>query len=283
MVGLMRIRATSIGRLAFPILALIPSAAVLSQTNGQPVWDKAERARVVTELRSGDRKRIAAARDEAIEFGLQERPSAMQCLVDGGLYKEAELSCDEAIIRNSFDTGAVSGYEAVRAKAFLGENKPQEALGAAKAYVNACSLRNTPDAIQLLGQCLAAAHPDDREIVQRFNLQQMAGASTRPSADDTDDLGLPVLASIQIDDSPFRKAIDEINGGSYQRLTAKATLLLISDKPSDARKLFEAAVKVARSQNLTAAIENVARSIRAESGCVGPANAYVLALAANEK
>jgi hypothetical protein len=53
-------------------------------------------------------------------------------------------------------------------------------------------------------------------------------------------------------------------------------LLLLAGHANQARGLFDRAEAIAPDNKGAQAIENVARAIRAESGCVGPANAYIL-------
>jgi len=53
----------------------------------------------------------------------------------------------------------------------------------------------------------------------------------------------------------------------------------MQDKGADAVPLFQESVSVTSDpKQLSAAIANVARAMRARDGCVGPANAYLLSL-----
>jgi hypothetical protein len=55
-------------------------------------------------------------------------------------------------------------------------------------------------------------------------------------------------------------------------------LLLLSDKPKEANKAFEAAYRISPEKQLAAATEALARAMRAEDGNVERANAWVLSL-----
>lgn len=53
-------------------------------------------------------------------------------------------------------------------------------------------------------------------------------------------------------------------------------MLLLAGNGKEARDVFEEALALADSKQLGQAIGNVARAIRTEHGCIGPANAYIL-------
>jgi hypothetical protein len=62
----------------------------------------------------------------------------------------------------------------------------------------------------------------------------------------------------------------------YEAFRARANLLLLEGNAKEARAVFERAQGIAADADQPGAIENVARAIRAEAGCIAPANAYVL-------
>jgi len=250
-------------------------------TGRSPLADKTERRRMLEELESGDADRIAAATREVRDGGLHHSTYDLNIFIDAGMYSEAENDSISGTIAMAGNGGACGGFADVRARAFLAEGKPSEALAAAKSCFNVTWLSLTPRAIDLVCDCLVAANPDDPDIARRFRAQQIAGATTQPTTapSEDSDLGAPILATIKVDSSPFDAAIDKIKGLSYAQLTMKGNLLLVADRPREARKVFEQALRLAHgNKQLTAAVESVARSIRAEAGCVGPANAYIESL-----
>lgn len=247
-----------------------------------PLTDQAERSRVKEELASGDNDRVNAAVQEVKNSALgtndprkRQRPQDLQLLIGAEKNDEAQAIAMEGIMANlSTNAYYVGQFQAVRAKALLADKKPQEALAAAKAYYNVCAMRSNDDAIKLVAQCLAAARPDDQDIVERFQREQAgSGPTTQPSGDT--EAPPSVLSAIQVDPGPFEQAIENVQGGSYDQLVAKGNLLLLVDKPKDALQVFLQSIDSADERHFGEAIDNVARAIRAQSGNVGPANAYL--------
>jgi hypothetical protein len=64
----------------------------------------------------------------------------------------------------------------IRAQTLLMEDKPDEALAAAKSYYNSCAYRQTAAAVDLVAQCLAKARPTDTEIGRKFRSEQLAAS-----------------------------------------------------------------------------------------------------------
>ena len=71
-------------------------------------------------------------------------------------------------IENRPETMAIGPILEIRAQTLLVENKPDEALAAAKSYYNACAFRDTTKAVDLVAQCLAKARATDTEIGRKF-------------------------------------------------------------------------------------------------------------------
>jgi hypothetical protein len=80
------------------------------------------------------------------------------------------------------DTWRIEQLQRHRIEALLAENKPDEALRAAKALFNVCGMGFTKDALPLLVDSLKAAHPDDPTLVPKFKLQVLANAQEDPSS-----------------------------------------------------------------------------------------------------
>jgi hypothetical protein len=250
-------------------------------------FDKMNKQQVADYIRSGDlAQRQAAATFISERF--KKKPLATQMtfmaawvkpLMDTKMYDEvAELS-RAGILSVPHRTAAVSGYAHARVEALLDEKKSDEALAAAKAYYDVCLLKQTQDAMDLLAEALATARPTDSTIVHRMRRQQTAGAQAKDGKIPAS-LGEPVLASITLDPAPYQQRISELQSGreSFVNLTGLGNLLLLSGQAADAHKVFEQAYKIASSEELVEATQNVARAIRAEDGCVGRANAWIMSL-----
>lgn len=163
-------------------------------------------------------------------------------------------------------------YLNLRIRALLAAGRPTEALAAAKSFYNVGTISDTPRAIDLICQSLAAAHPDDPTIVRRFKFQQLTSAATQPARVD---LGPSVLAGIKIDPAIYDgKIILQEPNPSWQKI-GQANLLLLTDRASEARPIFESLLQDADSAVADAAVESIARVIKAQSGFAGPANTYL--------
>ncbi len=135
-------------------------------------------------------------------------------------------------ILNSPDP-TVEPLQQLRIKALLAQNKNAEALAAAKALFNVASMATTADALQKIAQCLELVHPDDRMLIKRFKLQQMAGATTQPSTQSAESDGPDrggVMASIKIDPAPYAARIKELTDKDYVTLASKGKLLLLAGR-----------------------------------------------------
>jgi hypothetical protein len=79
-------------------------------------------------------------------------------------------------IENRPETAAIGPILEIRAETLLAENKPDEALAAAKSYYNACAFRDTGKAVDLVAQCLAKSRATDTEIGRKFRSEQLAAS-----------------------------------------------------------------------------------------------------------
>jgi tetratricopeptide (TPR) repeat protein len=202
-------------------------------------------------------------------------------------FDEIEELIIAASIAVSRDTGQLEQLQRNRARSLTLANKPKEALAAAKALYNVCGMGSVPDNLDLLAQCLRSANPTDPGIVNRFKLQQLAGAQTDANlrAKALEPLGQPILAGIQIDPKPFEKAIEERKqkaATDFNSLYSIGNLLLLSGRVKEARDAFEKAFAVAPPTELNYAAEGLAKLIKAEDGTVGRANAWALSIRPKE-
>jgi tetratricopeptide (TPR) repeat protein len=299
---MLNLKALSIIVSCICILTLIPSAAAQDATT-KPVKPKptfidpnAQHDQLVADLQSGDDARVATAVDGVRAYvmhyggprrGIGAELNALQILLDAKRYSDLDSIALAEISKYPAYSKGIAAMEKIRAQAFLSAGDSASALSTAKTYYAVVPLKITADAIDLLALCLASAHPDDSAIVQRFKDQQVAWATAAPTSqpDQTPAdaaLGDPVLAGITVDPKPFDSAVTGVVINSYAQFAIKGNLLLLAGRYAEARAVFEKAVLIAPSASAGEAYENVARAIRAQSGCVAPANAYILSIQASK-
>jgi len=171
--------------------------------------------------------------------------------------------------------------------------KNDEALQAAKSYYNVCDMKLTGKAVDMLALCLARTHPDDLEIARRFRNEQAASSASPQATASTPSAGSGQATAVPTTQtSPMLKAIvidQKIWDDSIKTWAAKTSpvsaragygdLLLAADRGADAEKAYREMYQLAATQaDLTTAIEGIARSLRAEDGNVGRANAWLVSL-----
>jgi len=266
----------------------------------------AEKLKLIPLLESDDpaqvQEGIAGVGDWAAKSPAGRRGQILQLLVDTKHFAEAEnMGLEFARLTPNNGTG-LSGIQKMRTQSLLAQGKNKEALSASRAYFNVCRLKETSEAITLIGTCLAAVYPNDPGIVQRFTRQQLALANapapeapddpagnglaadglpakisvTQPSTARSDpSLGELILPSIPINEPEFSKDADNIVPTTFATFTAKGNLLLLAGRPDEAMPFFKRAYEMATDKRLPEAIENVARCIRAQTCSVGQANAYL--------
>jgi hypothetical protein len=149
-------------------------------------------------------------------------------------------------------------------------------------------MADTADAIYAIGQCLRAAHPNDPDVAKRFTEEQTGGALVR-GAHPTGEgkiVKSATLAGIKVDAKPYEEAIANLEQSrypSYKSHAALGNLLLLADRPAEAKTAFETAYSLAKETNLAVATENLARAMKAEDGTIGRANSWVLSIRPREQ
>jgi hypothetical protein len=89
-----------------------------------------------------------------------------------------------------------------------------------------------------------------------------------------------LLKSIVTGPSVYKAAVEQPisdAGDPYNNLMGRGNLLLLTGRPSEARQCFLLAGQtppLMKGKKLFAAVEGVARTIKAECGVIGPANAF---------
>lgn len=244
------------------------------------------REKTLAALNSGDPEKVATALQELHETAKTlwpHRERALQLLMQAKFYPDAAQLATDLILVDPGMTDFIGTAQRYRMQALIAQKKYEEALSAARSYYDIAHLIDSADAIDQVALCLALGKPDDPTIAKRFKQQQVAwagvDAASQPS---TDSLGPPVLAGIATDSKPFEGIADTVELVEYKQFVTKGNLLLLTGKAKEAHAIFERAQGIAPEKNEAEAVENIARAIRAESGCVGPANAYVLKMRAEQ-
>jgi hypothetical protein len=215
--------------------------------------------------------------------------SWLKPLMDNKLYSDIEQLTVQAIIARASLPEFVENAQRARVMAFMAEGNYPQALKEAKMYYNVASLSGTGDAVQLLTQILAKTNGDP--FAKRFQSEQLFAAAPLPAgalntdAPPPDAAQSPIVLGLAVDAAAYAQTISDLdknqNGKgqhSYNRI-ARGNLLLLSDKPEDARKLFIESCRIAKGEkNIRDAVEGVARAMRARDGNVVAANAYILSL-----
>ena len=275
----------------FSDLAATSAQAVAAVPTVKPTADTI--AEVTREIDSGDAASVAVA-EKQIRVWLDHRHIPFDLSRDWlpGLAKAGRQQevADLAL------AGLLAGPKLVsvsylaewRVRAFLAIDKPQMALRAAKSYFNVCPMDKTEEAIELVALCLVKCHPDDQEIARRFRLEQSMASGTSnppPPADagstlPSSDQSSPILKSVVIDAETYSDALKTaaLRTKFFDR-AFYGNLLLVADRGVNAEKVFRELYKLAATQEeLDLAVEGIARSLRAEDGNLGRANAWLAAL-----
>jgi predicted negative regulator of RcsB-dependent stress response len=90
-----------------------------------------------------------------------------------------------------------------------------------------------------------------------------------------------MLAAVVVDTKPWDDALKTwaAKQKSFVNRICYGNVLLAADKGADAEKVFREQYQLAANQaDLTTAIEGIAKSLRAEDGNVGRANAWLMSL-----
>lgn len=167
-------------------------------------------------------------------------------------------------------TDVVSTLLVFRVKALIAMHKTAEALAAAKSFFNACALKDTGNALDLIEQCFGGT-----QSAIQFRAEQQLASSTDASSSEAP-VDASFVKSISIDPQPYDKAVAS---WSRKDRASYANVLLVAGRCAEAEAVFRDLFQNATSQaQLTVAIEGIARSLRAEDGNVKRADAWILAL-----
>ncbi len=85
-----------------------------------------------------------------------------------------------------------------------------------------------------------------------------------------------------MDGGPYEGALKDVLDDDFDSQMRRGNLLLLMDRPKEAKAAFERAAMLAADKQASTAAEGVARSIKAEDGTIGRANAYVQGVNASD-
>lgn len=286
------------------VLAALIGAGVASQSFAQPTTtpprpDKTTKVRpemqmgqseILQKIASDD----AAVRHSVIEYfkdRLNSQPSRVielrsqvfKALLTNKHYDEALDLANYAIFAVPHDARSVETFQQAKVKSLLAAGKTEEALSNAKSLFNVATMAGTSEAILLVAECLNAARPKDKDIFNKFREEQMAGAApqsleTPAAVNGAKGPRCTVLDSIKVDAKAYDEALAKLTAEDYQGLMARGNLLLMADRVKEAREVFERMYSLSGSSELVDSSEALARTIRAEDGTIGRANAWVQAI-----
>ena len=256
-----------------------------------PVMKQA--AALSARIGGGDPAEVDAAVKDLRELAVKRPavigPATIPALMRAGRYDDVDALARDSLIARAPDTGAVAQLTRARMRAMTALGRHDEALALAKAYYDVAPMDKTDEAIGFVAEGLANARGrDDPGVVARFKAQQVAGATApdepdAPAADPTDPAdptggGADVLASVESSDD-YAGALDRDYGDGFKTRVGRGNLLLLMGRPKEARAAFDLARDLAETPQETAtALQAIARSIRAEDGSIGRANAFILSL-----
>ena len=196
-------------------------------------------------------------------------------LLQAERYEDVEGLTLLVILEKPYHIWAVAVAQKARVEALLAQGKFDKALAEAKSYYNETTLRETGRAADLVAEALRSSR--DPVLAQEFIRLQQEQRNDQPGNNH-------VLKSIKVDGSIYEPALRKTRGGSAQypcsNLIAQGNLLLLADRPAEARQSFINACQHAAGNqaDLTLALEGIARAIRAEDGGAGRANGFVASL-----
>ncbi len=211
------------------------------------------------------------------------RGSWSKLLLDAKEYVAADELGLCQILANPGDTYGVEGALQLRIRACIALGKADVALSHAKSLYNVSSMSSTSTAMLMVAECLTAQSPGDSKRLNQFKAEQIAGSKSGDPTTTTaytikTTYGSPVLGSIKVDAEPYLAKARTTFAEDYWSLLSRGNLMLLADRPADAKELLERAYSTATEGQLVNATESLARCIKAQDGVIGRANTWLLSL-----
>jgi hypothetical protein len=212
----------------------------------------------------------------------QLNETLMARLLEAHEYQAVEEFAITGTLAVANDPARIEQLQQHRVRALLTEGKSQEALRAAKALFNVCTMHFVRETLPILCDCLHAANPGDRSLVARFKLQVLANAQEDPNERTRLAAkcgGNAVMANLAGDPEPYAAAIKRLESETdYRSVCAVANLELLSGHVGKAATLLDRAYEMAPDADLNAASEGIARKLKALDGAIGRANQFVISI-----
>ncbi|HEX4052632.1 MAG TPA: M14 family zinc carboxypeptidase [Tepidisphaeraceae bacterium] len=221
-------------------------------------------------------------------------PKLLQPLLDAKLYAETIAFARNAIEIRPQTPQFVAEEQRAIVESLMAQGLYDQALAAAKSYYNVATLKDTAAAIDLVADVLNKSRGGrDPTIGLRFKTEQAstgpqsplpAAGSVDPALQaDVPSSTNPSLDAITVDDSAYEPAIARTfthAEESYGSLIGRGNLLLLADRPVEARQCFTSACRFTDGETgkLRNALEGIARAVRAQSGGITEANALITAI-----
>ena len=220
-------------------------------------------------------------------------PKLFEPLLGAKYYAETIAFARKAIALRPQTSQLVAGAQRAIVEALLDEGQFDQALLGAKSYYNVATFKETAAAVDLVADVLSKSYSkQDSTIGMRFKIEQasLASHSAEPPNGPNDSSlegdvpfgSRSILGLIKLDDAVYEPAILKAlsQKESYGSLMGRGNLLLLADRPVEAKQCFISACRFSGTETgkLRNALEGVARAIRAQSGCIADANAFVLAI-----
>jgi tetratricopeptide (TPR) repeat protein len=273
------------GQLILSLLMVSSNSSTVAQTQTQTTKPRTIRQKIESKDSGQIKEAVETIWEQLHSTNPQDVKNAangldanhwLEGLIVARHYEDVERLSLDGIRTLPSDTRLVELLQSYRMRALLEMGRKDEALGAAKGLFNVCRMQSTANALQTLVECLRAARPGEEAIIDRFRQEQIAGAKTDERSTLNAQRSTSILGSIKVDGSPYEAGIRERKTNGYWSLKGTGNLLLLADKPKQARAFFEQAYKLASTNVLAEATESFARCMKAEDGTVGRANAWVL-------
>lgn len=264
------------------LFAILPTTFAFAQPQ-RPINRTRTESGVIAEIIEQLSGNDAALRQQAMETirvrmntrGLAELRSIwLKALLIAKQYPEASALAMEGIVANPWETKSIEAVLSLRIKALVAAGKTDEALASAKSLFNVSTMAGTSDAILAVAECLNVAKPADKDIYSKFRDEQIAGATTQPTKDRSTST---VLAAIKIDAKPYDEALKKLTGEDAQSLLGRGNLLLLADRPKEAKAIFDRLYSLTTA-DLAESSEALARTMKAEDGTIGRANAWIMSI-----
>ena len=231
---------------------------------------------------------LADAQPDMVVYFLDSWPSSLRKMKR---YDVVHKLADVVLQQRPYAWPEAADAQRLRAATLLEEGKFDQALAEAKRNFNLCILARTDDAVALIALAMRGQDPKSEPVITTLVAEQtpahgpartlatdLQPASPQSSA--TQPAG-GVIGAIAVDAKPFADALaGDIGKNDFANWFGHGNLLLLSGKPGEAKAWFR---KIAdadgmSTQQLTRAIEGVARCLRAEDGNPARANAFVAEL-----